>query len=152
MLTTRILHPQGWRGALSDMDRLRQEMGRLLGAMSGEVDKYSSAGVFPLVNIVQNADSYVVTAELPGVRPEDIELSVMGKNLGVKGERKPPELPEGVRFHRRERTYPKFNRLLGLPDEVDAEKVTATVQNGVLTIVLPKAEAAKPRKISVTTA
>lgn len=153
MLTTRIFNPYGsWRGALSEVDRLRQEMGRLLGAISGEVAGLPSAGVFPLVNISQAEDKFIVTAELPGVAAEDVDISVVGKNVGIKGERKPPELPEGAKFHRRERAYPKFNRMLGLPDEVDAERVSAKLTDGVLTIILPKAAAAMPKKISVNAA
>lgn len=153
MLATRVFNPYGsWRGAFSDIDRLRQDMGRLLGALGGEVDKIPTAGVFPLVNIAEGEDGYTITAELPGVLPEDLDISVVGKSVGLKGERKQPELPEGAKFHRRERSYLKFSRMLGLPEEVDADKVTAILADGVLTLKAPKAAAARPKKISINAA
>jgi HSP20 family protein len=147
MLLTRPWYPFGsWRGALAEMDRLRREMDRILESLSG----VGEAGLFPPVNVSEDTDRFTVTAELPGVDPKEIDISVHGRNLSISGERKPPQVEEGARYHRRERPFGSFSRMIGLPVEVDPEKVEATYRNGVLTIVLPKAEEAKPKKIAVS--
>jgi len=151
MILTRGSYPWGpWRGALSEMDRLRREMGRVMGSFSATPEGSWEPGVFPPVNVKEDADHYLLSAELPGVKPEDLEISVKGKQVSLQGERKSRELPEGARYHRRERNQAGFSRLVGLPSEVDADKVEARLENGVLHVKLPKAEAAKPRKISVS--
>ncbi|MCB2184802.1 MAG: Hsp20/alpha crystallin family protein [Deltaproteobacteria bacterium] len=152
MLLTRNFYPVGsWRGTLSEMDRLRREMGRVLG-MAGEGRESSApagAGVYPLLNVSEDKDAFYVRAELPGVASGDIDISVVGRNLAIAGTRKPPQLPEGARYHRRERGFPAFNRALTLPADLEVTKVKAISKDGVLTIVLPKAEAAKPKQITV---
>ncbi len=151
MLLTRTYYPwRSWRGALDEMNRLRQEMDRVLGAMGGEYQAPPSAGVFPLLNVSETSDHYLVRAELPGVEPGDLNLSVMGKTLSIQGERKPLAAPAGARHHRRERTFPSFNRVIGLPSEVDPARVEAKCEDGVLLIRLPKSEAAKPRQIAIS--
>ena len=107
------------------------------------------AGAFPAFNIWENAESYYVEAECPGYGIEDLELTVVQNQLTVSGERKDPDLPEGTAFHRRERRRGRFNRMITLPTELDADKVHASLKEGVLTIQLPKAETAKPRRIQV---
>ncbi|MGD9123867.1 MAG: Hsp20/alpha crystallin family protein [Desulfarculaceae bacterium] len=150
MLLTRSLYPfRSWRSAMSEMDRLRQEMGRVMGSVSGDFEPPQAAGVLPLINVSEDSDKFVVTAELPGVASEDINVSVVGKSLSLQGERKPAKAEAGVRFHRKERPITAFNRVIGLPSEVQADKVEAKNVNGVLHITLPKAEAAKPRQITV---
>ena len=85
---------------------------------------------------------------MPGLKSEDLELSVVGNELTIKG-RRDTASEEGTTFHRRERGFGEFVRAIKLPVEVDSAQVSATLVNGVLTVRLPKAEAAKPRKISV---
>ncbi len=151
MFLTRGSYPWGsLRGALSEMERLRREMDHVVGAYSARPEGYGDASVFPPVNLLEDSDHYLLNAELPGVGPEDLEISVKGKQVSLQGQRKSPQLPEGVRFHRRERSQAGFSRLIGLPAEVDADKVEARLENGVLRVVLPKAEVAKPRKIAVS--
>lgn len=94
----------------------------------------------------------VVTAELPGLKLEDIEISVTGDTLTLKGDYAQPEKDEDIRYHRQERRYGKFSRSLQLPFNVDAEKVEASYKNGVLKISLPQSEADKPKKIQIKTA
>jgi HSP20 family protein len=89
--------------------------------------------------------------EVPGAKSPQIEISVVGNQLAVKVER-PDLAQQGVAFHRRERAVGAFSRVLQLPVEVDAERVQADLRNGVLTVTLPKAAAARPRKIQVTAA
>ena len=102
----------------------------------------------PALNIWEDDQSLFVETELPGLTMTDVEVTVMGNELTIKGERK--EAPvEGATYHRRERTAGAFARVMKLPMEIDANRVTATLKDGVLTVTLPKAEAAKPRRIEV---
>lgn len=108
----------------------------------------SARGVFPPVNVREDEQTLYVEAELPGLKMDDIEVYVMGDELTIKGEYK-DECGEEVTYHRRERGTGSFNRVFRLPVEVDAKKVQAALCNGVLTIELPKVEAAVHRKIEV---
>jgi len=93
-----------------------------------------------------------VTAELPGVDPNNLDISVINETLTLRGSRKPPELKEGETFHRRERLFGEFTRTLQLPFRVDSNAVEAHVKNGVLIVKLPRAEADKPRKVAIKAA
>src|SRR5690606_3404603 len=104
---------------------------------------------FPAINVWMSVEGAVVTAELPGVNPEDVDISVVGGTLTSTGSRQPDELKEGEKYHRRERRFCKFTRTFQLPFTVEADKVEAKFDKGVLHIALPRAEAEKPRKISV---
>jgi HSP20 family protein len=101
------------------------------------------------MNVWTNEDSAVATAELPGVRTEDIEVSVENNTLTLRGSRQGDELAEGAIYHRRERRCGSFTRSFRLPFNVEGEKVEATFENGVLSIYLPRAEADRPRKIAI---
>jgi len=109
-----------------------------------------SAGVFPLTNLTEDSDKYYVRAELPGVKGDELEIQITGKNLAISGERKIAAAEEGARYHRREREAGTFSRMIGLPGEVDTDKVEANLENGILTIAVSKAEIAKPKQISVS--
>lgn len=100
----------------------------------------------PLVNIAEDEGGYIVDVCIPGVAPEDIELTITARNLIIKGERKSPE----GHYFRQERIAGVFQRTLNFNVPVDHYKVTATSKNGILRVVLPKAEAVKPRKIGIT--
>jgi HSP20 family protein len=102
------------------------------------------------MNAWTNEDSAVVTAELPGVGIEDVEITVEKDTLSLRGRREPEELEEGASYHRRERRFGGFTRAFRLPFHVDAGEVKAEFKNGLLTIVLPRAEADKPQKIAIT--
>ena len=104
---------------------------------------------YPALNVWSNEDETVVTAELPGFAPEDVEISVEGSTLTLRGSREGEESKEEENYYRRERWSGKFERSLRLPATVDADKVEAEFSNGVLSIKLPKAESAKPKKIRV---
>ncbi len=108
-----------------------------------------TAPSYPALNVWSNEDGLLVTAEVPGVSPQDIEVSVIGETLTLSGARKPDELKEGARYHRQERGYGKFSRTLQLPFPVSVEKIEANFKSGVLSIRLPRAEEDKPRKIAV---
>jgi HSP20 family protein len=104
---------------------------------------------FPPLDIRADAENVYVTAELPGVALEALDLSITGDALSIKGERKAPEVAD-EKFHRRERSFGHFARLVSLPDPVDADKIRATLKDGILRVTLPKSEAAKPRQIKIT--
>jgi HSP20 family protein len=107
------------------------------------------AGSFPALNIWQDEGTVYAEAELPGMELNDLEIFVTGGNqLTIKGERKEPKLDNGT-WHRQERGFGSFARVVNLPVDVNAERVEARLANGVLTITMPKTEAAKPRKIVV---
>jgi len=105
---------------------------------------------FPALNVWVGGDEAIVTTELPGVEKGDLDLSVSGSTLTLKGSRKPEELKEGESYHRRERWAGQFSKTLDLPFDLEADKVDAKFSRGVLVINLPRAEAEKPRKIAIT--
>jgi len=142
-----------WREAFDpfrEMRDLQDRVNRLLEDRFGTglpgVERGTST--FPPLDIRSDNESVYVVAELPGVAIEGVDLSITGDTLSIKGERKAPEVPE-ERYHRRERPWGFFNRLVGLPDPVDAEKIQAVLKDGVLSITLPKSATAKPRQIKV---
>jgi len=109
-------------------------------------------GVYPPVNLYENNEGYVLTAELPGVLPEDIHVSLEGSTVTLSGERKPEhEGVEGASLHRRERPIGSFRRAFELPNEIDPDKVEAVHRNGVLMLRIPRSEAHRAREIPVST-
>ena len=133
------------------LDQLRGEMNRLVNGFSDQfgIPWNTAARAQPAVNVWETDDAVMVEMEIPGVKQEQLELSVVESELTVKVER--PELEEGkATVHRRERPTGGFVRSLRLPTAVDASQVEAELRNGVLTITLPKARSAMPRKIQVT--
>lgn len=103
----------------------------------------------PAVDIVETENDLVVKADLPDLKLEDIDVRVENQTLTVKGERRFEEDSAEKGYHRIERSYGSFMRSFAVPNSVDTEKVSADYKNGVLTIKLPKKEAAKPRQVTV---
>lgn len=103
----------------------------------------------PAVDVSETAEAYIFTADLPGMKPEQVEVEVKGDTLTFKGERTNPAFKEDERFHHRERPAGRFARAFRLPKPVDANRVTATYRDGVLSIVVPQRAEAKPRKIEI---
>jgi HSP20 family protein len=101
------------------------------------------------LNVVLSGDVYVITAAVPGLKAEDLHLEVLGDTVTLRGELPAPEVAENDQWLLRERRAGKFVRTLTLPTEVEGAKTEATVEQGVLTVRLPKAEAAKPKSIKV---
>lgn len=141
----------GWRSTFEEFDRIRREMDLLAHRLMGAPLLRGTAGVFPLMNITEDTDNFYVRAELPGIKAKDLEISVTGNALTLSGERKIPEAAQNVKYHRREREAGQFSRAVTLPAPIEGDKVEASFANGVLTIVLPKAEVAKPKQITVKT-
>jgi len=134
-----------WR----DFDRLHQEMDQLFHRFGGQGARTGAVrGVFPPVNLYETEDAYVLTAELPGVPPGEIQLALEGSTVTLQGERR-IEYGEEDSLHRRERQSGRFRRSFELPAAIDAEKVEAVHRNGVLMLNLPKSPEARPRQISV---
>jgi HSP20 family protein len=135
----------GLLGLQDALDRLRQNPG--LGMNLG----VSGASVFPPLNFFSDEDGVVVRAEVPAIPVDKINVSVEPRRLTISGENAPTQRDKGS-YHRRERRYGQFARSVQLPEELDAEKASAECKNGLLTVRIPKAPAAKPRKISVQSA
>jgi len=115
----------------------------------GEASAMSKSGLFPPLNLYDDGESLVVRAEVPGIDAKDLEINATSNSLTVKGERRRSEADQQASFHRRERSHGTFSRTLNLPQEIDPDKVQASYKLGVLEILLPKAEAIKPRKIAI---
>jgi HSP20 family protein len=137
--------------------RVRDPFAALLGlqrAMDGVMgndwfgSRTSGTGAFPLVNVFNDGEDFVLVAELPGVKKEDLDIQVRGDTLRIQG-KKTISYDDGASVHRRERATGQFDRTLTLPAEVDAAKVAAEYRDGVLTLRLPRAESAKPRTVTI---
>jgi len=133
-----------------EFERMRREMDRV--AANFYENRPRVAPGYPAINVWANQDGAVITAELPGVAPEDIDISVVGEILTLTGTRQPEVLQEGEKYHRRERSQGKFTRTFELPFAVEADQVEAIFEKGVLQVYLPRAEAEKPKKIAIKTA
>ncbi len=134
----------------NEMNNFQREMDRFFG--SRQIHRGLSAGDRAEFRVQQDADGYVVVAALPGLDQEKLDISVLGKQLTVRGEINAPELPEGARWVRQERRSGHFERTFRLPHDLDTDRIEAQYDRGILTINLPKAEAAKPKKIALKVA
>lgn len=137
--------------------RVRDPFAALLGlqrAMDGVTgtdwfgSRTAGSGAFPLVNVFNDGEDFVLVAELPGVKREDLDVQVRGDTLRIQG-KKTIAYDDGASVHRRERAAGQFDRTLTLPAELDASKVSAEYRDGVLTLRLPRAESAKPRTVTI---
>jgi HSP20 family protein len=108
-----------------------------------------SSAEFPAVNVWSNGSEAVLTAEIPGIDPKMVDISVVGKIVTIRGSRQPEPVKENEAYHRQERWSGQFNRTIDLPFAIDAGRVEAKFSRGVLTVTLPRTEADKPRKITV---
>jgi HSP20 family protein len=121
----------------------------LANGLSRDYLREPAAGVFPLINVTEDKDKYYVRAELPGLNAGELDIPVTGDSLSIAGERKLPVEDENAQYHRRERDAGSFSRILNLPAPINTANVEARSSDGVLTVILPKAEEAKPRQIAV---
>ena len=125
-----------------DLRRLQEEMDRLTRSAT-------SPQGFPAINVYAHQDGIVITAELPGVKEDDLDITVHRDTVTLRGQR--PNLPEGARgYHRRERRTGTFGRTFSLPFNVDPDRVEATLRNGILTLILHRPEQEKPKRIRVS--
>lgn len=135
---------QGWSSPWQMMRQMQREMDRVFQGLT-----QPRGGEFPPVNVQTDADGAVVTAEVPGVEPKDLDVSVHNNTLVLRGQRKAPSTAQGDNWLRQERVFGTFTRAIDLPFAVDAEKVQATCRDGVLEVRLLRREADKPRRIEV---
>ncbi|HMP72987.1 MAG TPA: Hsp20/alpha crystallin family protein [Kiritimatiellia bacterium] len=126
-----------------EMQRLHREVNRLFSQASVDTE-------YPAVNVWSNDHEVVLTAEIPGVDPSKVELTVHEDHVTLKGVREGETLNEDVTCHRAERLTGSFVRSFRLPFDISSDQVTATSRNGILTVRLPRAEASKPKQINVT--
>ncbi|MBN1955433.1 MAG: Hsp20/alpha crystallin family protein [Anaerolineae bacterium] len=128
-----------------EMERMRREMNRLFyGA-----PRRSARAAYPAMNVWANDDGAIITAELPGIDPAELDIAVTGDTLTLEGNRPHEEVAEDTVYHRRERAFGTFSRVFQLPFQVDPALVEASYQKGILHITLPRAEQDKPRKIAI---
>ena len=149
MIYRRLFDVPTWRfrSPFEELAQMRRQMDRLF--EDAAIPRlHQRAGVFPLINLTEDKNNFYVRAELPGVKGDALDIQATANSLSISGERK-IAAEEGVKYHRRERESGSFSRIIGLPAEVDSNKVEAKLQDGVLTVVVPKAEIAKPKQITV---
>ena len=144
---------RGYSSGATDMLSLRDMMGRLMeNAFISPDQWFDEYGMrMPAIDVSENDDAYVVRAELPGWKPENIEITCEGNTVSLKGqlENEDQQNDGSTRWHHREMRRTSFERSITLPAEVEADKATADFENGVLTLRLPKSEEAKPRQIKI---
>ncbi len=129
---------------------LREDMDRLFNAFFGKPLAEESEGVWiPVIDIEEDNENFIVSAELPGLKKEDVKISVRGNLLTISGERKKEIETKNKTYHRVERMYGKFSRTISLPSDVDVGKIKAVYKDGVLHITLPKPETMKSKEIEV---
>jgi HSP20 family protein len=136
---------------LAGFRHMQRELERLVSrGGAGDERQGVGGGVYPPINVYNSSSEIVVEAEVTGVKRDDLDLSITGETLVIRGQKKPStESPENVRYHRHERGTGDFSRTIVLPDHVDGENIQANLKAGVLTVRLPKTQAAMPRKIEV---
>ena len=135
------------------LNRIQSRINDLFDDTFGRARNYpnSTAGVWvPPVDILESKDSYLIRAELPGMKKEDFNLEVRDGTLTLSGERKFEEAANGVEYHRVERVTGKFSRSFYLPQTVKHDSIKASYRDGILEVHVPKAEEAKPRQITVS--
>lgn len=137
--------------AFAGLSSLRNEIDRLFEAPMGDLARASHflSGSAPALDVYEDKDSFVVKAEIPGMKKEDIDVSLHDGSLSISGERKSEQQSENAQTHRTERFFGRFQRTVNLPAPVAADKVSGQYKDGILTVTLPKAEEAKPKQIDV---
>ncbi len=148
MLYRRKSSPSLWE----EMDKLQREMNRMFDSTFTNrlLDQAQSIHDYPAINVWMKADAgQVITAEIPGMDVEALDIKVVGETLTISGSRTRPAEEEGVHYHRQERGYGSFSRTIQVPFPIEVDKVEASYEKGILKVWLPRAEANKPRKIVV---
>lgn len=140
---------------INDISNLSQRMDRMFEELMGRglrrlaEDDRVRGSWSPAVNILEKKDAIVITADLPGLKAEDVDVTVDNGVLTIRGERRLEEASEGETYHRVERVYGAFERTFTLPNSVDVNRIDATFRNGEMVVTLPKREESKPRAVKV---
>ena len=134
----------------------RRPTGRSLGRLNSILDEAFDGALtsswLPVCDVIEDKDAVKLVAEVPGMTPEDVKISLVNNLLTIRGEKRQPGQEQNERMYRSERSYGAFERTLALPNSVDPDKITATYEHGLLTVRIPKAERARPREIPVQAA
>jgi len=142
-----------WRPLSEELESFRREINRLFEDFFGrgpETRIRPAEAWTPCVDVAETEDSFIVTAEVPGMSKDDIKISLSGNVLTLRGEKKEEKEEKERNYHRVERRFGSFTRSFTLPADIDASKVKAAYKDGVLKITLPKKEEVKPKEIAVT--
>jgi len=143
---------RAWVPSAEPFAQLQREMNRLFDSVFGRHfggGRLQSAHVYPPTNVRETPAAYVVTCEVPGLAMDDLEVYVAREQLTLSGKREDGIPPEGATLHRRERESGRFSRAITLPGPVQGDATEATLAHGVLTVRIPKAEEAKPKRVQV---
>ncbi|MEX0705726.1 MAG: Hsp20/alpha crystallin family protein [Nitriliruptoraceae bacterium] len=132
-----------------DVSSLQGEMERLVRNALGDRSAATAGAFTPMLDVEESDESFVLHVELPGVNPDDVEVSLEENVLTIAGERNFYDRSEAEGFRRIERHFGRFHRAVRLPDRVDPDRVEAAYRDGMLTISVPKAEESRPRRIQV---
>lgn len=139
-----------FRNPWLEFERMRRDIESLMrGFEYGATGAPGAAAVFPAMNLTEDNDNIYINAEVPGIVAADLEISVEGDTLLIKGERKAEGVGEKASYHRREIERGRFSRAITLPTKVDTARVEARTADGILYLTLPKAEEVKPKQIKV---
>lgn len=136
-----------WPGA-SIVTSLQKEVNHLFEGFSRKIP-FVGTELNLLIDVIETAEMVIVNAEIPGIDPKEVDISITGNTLTIKGEKKVEKEEKEKQYHRIERNYGSFARIVEIPLLVDAEKVKAEYKNGVLKITIPKSEKIKPRQITI---
>jgi HSP20 family protein len=140
-----------WQRRWDPFRDFQREVGRLFESLEPVQHWRVTRGV-PPINLYDAGERYILTAQLPGIGPEEVDLSITGETLTIRGDRKRAEGVVEESYRRQERPFGRWARTITLPDRIKGADVSASFAHGVLTVTLPKAEEAKPRQINVTPA
>ena len=152
MIVRRLAPSEGaWLRNSGELHELRRQMQSLMGGMEAAFLGSSSAGVFPAVNVTQDENNLYVRAELPGMKPNELQVTAVNNRLALSGTRQIVSEDQAVSYHRRERAGGYFSRSVVLPIDFEADKVAAEYVDGILTVTLPRTPEAKPKQIQVKT-
>ena len=138
-----------WGRAWERLGDLEREVDRMMQGVNLSLQGVRLARQFPPINIYELEDAYLITAELPGAKAEEFELTIQNGMLAMQGRRDDPEEVEENRYRRQERFYGTWKRTLNLPDRIDEERLSARFENGILKVTLPKLPETQVRRITV---
>ena len=150
MAFVRFADRPAFRNPWAEFERIRQGLDELSRTYVDKSKAQNRTNVYPALNIFEEADRLIVTAELPGVKIQDLELSLEGETLTIQGKRDNKQNDKSASYHRREIESGSFSRAITLPIKVDMEQIGAKLNNGILVITLAKASAVAPRQIKVS--
>lgn len=137
--------------AFQSLRRLNAFLDEAIGGVEFNAGGTLTAAWTPVVDVLEDKEAVKIVAELPGVKPEDVKISLENQALTIRGEKKQVAEEKTERVHRYERTYGAFERTFSLPGTVDADRIEAAFAEGLLTVTLPKVERARPRQIEIRT-